>query len=95
MVVRRDLPLGDQFAQTVHAAGESLPGRAPPNTYAVVLAARDETELLVIDVCLRTAGFEPVLIREPDLQDQATALGIFVEDRSKLRKLLARLPLMR
>ncbi len=61
----------------------------------MVLAVSNELELLEAHGVLVSAGFAPALIREPDLDGQATALGIFVEDRSKLRKLLARLLLMR
>jgi hypothetical protein len=61
----------------------------------VVLAVPDEQALLEAHGVLVSAGLTPALIREPDLNGQATALGIFVEDRTQVRKLLARLPLMR
>lgn len=86
-----------QFAQLVHAAGESSPGNIPPDTHAVVLSCKDESELLAYAQLLAQHGVPHVLIREPDLpySGQAMALGAFAEDRTQLRKLLARLPLVR
>ncbi len=86
-----------QYAQLVHAAGESSPGNIPPDTHAVVLSVPDESELLLYAQLLARHEIQHVLIREPDppYSGQAMALGCYVEDRTRLKKLLARLPLVR
>jgi hypothetical protein len=97
VVARSDLPIGTLLAQVVHAAGESSPGRVPPSTHAVVLAVPDESGLLEAEARLLEAGIPHITIREPDAPwcGQAMTIGIFAEDRTRVRKLLARLPLFR
>lgn len=84
-------------AQTIHAAGESSPGNLPTHTYAVALKARDEAQLVEIHARLEADGVPCVLIREPDppWNNQAMALGIVPCDRSRVRKHLSQLPLLR
>lgn len=94
VIVRGDMPAGDQLAQAVHAAGESAAGReVPADTHAVVLAARDEAELLAVSAGLEAAGFWHALVREPDepYSGAATAIGIPPQERAPLRRLLRRL----
>ena len=94
--MRTDLPLGNQFAQCVHAAGETSPGPTlPDDTHAVVLAARNEEELLRYAYRLETEGIPHKLIREPDMANAATAIGVFPITRERVRRLLAKLPLLR
>lgn len=97
VIVREDLPKGVQFAQVVHAAGESSPGNLAPNTHAVVLVAKDEPELLALEQELAREGFFHVAIREPDApwNGALMAIGLVPQDRKPLRKLLGRLPLIR
>jgi peptidyl-tRNA hydrolase len=91
----------------VHAAGESAANcDVPEGTHAVVLQVDDEEDLLGIADKLWWEGIKDFkLIIEPDLplyedrplQDgQGTAIGIPPTcDRSKIRKVLGRLPLLR
>ena len=107
MIVRADLPRGSQAAQIVHASGEStINGPAPEGTHAVVLQVNDEEHLLDIADDLWKAGIKDYkLIIEPDLplcedrpleDGQGTAIGLVpVQDRSVIRKVLGRLPLLR
>lgn len=95
-IVRRDLPLGVISAQLVHAAGESVIGWVPPKTHAVVLAAKDEAHLAKIERQLRRRDILHTAIREPDLGDCITAIGITpTSDRKPLQKVLGSLPLLR
>lgn len=94
VIVRGDMPLGDQLAQTTHAAGESAAGReVPHDTHAVVLAARGEQELLAVHAELEAAGIWHTLVREPDAPycGAATAIGIPPQERAPLRRLLRKL----
>lgn len=97
VVVRRDLPLGILAAQVVHAAGASSPGGLPEETHAVVLAARDEADLLRIAERLRGAGAGPRVIHEtdPPWNGAAMALGLAPAPRSRWRRLLSDIPLLR
>jgi peptidyl-tRNA hydrolase len=99
VVVRQDLPRGFLAAQVVHAAGESAGGTIPDGTYAVVLAARDEDQLLEVHEDLKAAGGIPhVLIQEPDPPwlGQATAIGVRpTRNRRRVASVLGRLPLLK
>jgi hypothetical protein len=92
--VRSDLSVGLQFAQLVHAAGES--GPAEPHTYAVALAARDEEHLLQIADKLEAAGIPHVVIHESDGPHggQATAIGCRPGPKSVVGRPLGSLPLL-
>lgn len=96
-IVRSDLPLGHLAAQLVHAAGESSFGNLPPNTHAVVLAARDEQHLLEIETLLLRDGVRHAAIREPDFPylNAITAIGIVPIRRRELPKWISKLPLLR
>lgn len=92
-VVRADIPLGDQFAQLLHAAGESSTGALPEETIAVALHARDEVHLREIDARLTAAGIAHHLIIECD--GQAMAIGCTpTTNRTALRRQTSMLPLM-
>lgn len=107
VIVRADLTTGQQFAQVVHAAGESAANcDVPEGTHAIVLHVQDEEHLLDIADKLWWKGVKNYkLIIEPDLplyegrplQDgQGTAIGLRpTADRSIIRKVLGRLPLVR
>lgn len=105
IVVRADLTKGQQLAQTVHAAGESVREPVPAGTHAVVLSVPNEEWLLAIADRLSKAQIDYKLIIEPDLptdensplaDGQGTAIGISpTYDRSKVSKVLGQLPLLR
>lgn len=84
-------------AQITHAAGESITEELPPNTNAVVLAAKNEIEIRQIARKLELAGIPHVAIREidPPWDGQMTAIGIVpVENRALVKKFLSSLPLL-
>ena len=95
VVVRADLPLGVQLAQTIHAAGESSTGNLPPDTHAVALHARDIHELHRTHQDLVRAGIPSVLICEPDAphNGDAVAIGVKPCGRDLVRPVLRGLPL--
>ena len=107
MIVRADLPRGQQFAQAVHAAGESAAnGDVPEGTHAIVLAVDDEEHLLDVVDQLWWKGIKNYkLIIEPDLplledrpleDGQGTAIGIPpTQDRKKIASVVGRLGLLR
>lgn len=95
--MRRDLPIGAQAAQLIHAAGESSPGNLPKTTFAVALTCRDESELQQLAIRLDHAGISFKLICEPDepYNGQLMAIGILPVRKSRVRRLLSNLPLLR
>lgn len=95
VVVRQDLPLGAIAAQAVHAAGES--GPALPGTFAVVLAARNEEDLLQLEERLRAAALPHVSIREPDppYLGALMAIGFPPGPREPLRPYLKKFQLLK
>jgi hypothetical protein len=95
VIVRGDLPRGVQAAQIVHAVGESLQATHAPETYAVVLTARDELHLALIAEGLERRGVALVRIREPDENDQLMALGLRPARKESLRRHLSSLPLLK
>lgn len=98
MIVRDDLPRGVALAQTVHAAGESSPGNLPPETRAVVLAAQDVAHLEQVERELVRHQIPHQAIREPDAPwcGALMAIGIMpVSDRTGIRKVTSRLPLLK
>lgn len=96
-ITRADLPHGAQAAQLIHAAGESSPGSLAPGTHAYALCARDEDHLREIGWELTKNGIIPKLIVENDAPytGQLMAIGIPPMPRSKLKKLLSDLPLLK
>jgi len=68
----------------------------PEDTHAVALTVPDEAALRALSDRLAFEGIEHRLICEPDLNGQATALGVCPQPREKrLRRLLSRFPLLR
>jgi hypothetical protein len=100
VIVRDDVPLGVQLAQTIHAAGQSaqLPGAlaAAPPTIAVSLAA-SAGELADLSRALAAAGVPHVLVHEPDepWRGALMAIGVVPTSRARVRRYLAHLPLVR
>lgn len=97
MIVRKDVPVGVQLAQTIHAAGESSPGQLPPDTFAVALHARDEDHLRRIAERLRQRAFphHPIFEPDPPWNGQLMSIGVPPMDRALLKKVLSSLPLAR
>lgn len=94
VIVRADLPIGSQVAQTIHATGESTPTRVPKNTVAVALHATGITHLLELDQKLTKAGITHVLICECD--GEPMAIGVEpTRDRHAIRKVTSSLPLVK
>lgn len=95
VVVRGDLPVGYQFAQSAHAVAE-LVGRTGLEAVrewpvTVVLNAADERHLRGLHALVAQrvpARRGPALFHEPDLDGQATAFAVFCES-----DLFAHLPL--
>ncbi|HEU5118664.1 MAG TPA: hypothetical protein VFT74_18870 [Isosphaeraceae bacterium] len=97
VIVREDLPTGVQFAQTIHAAGESCEGPLPSGTYAYALGARDEQHLLDIAQRLWDAEIPHTVINEPDepYLGDAMAIGIWpTADKDRIRRVTSDLPLL-
>ena len=91
--MRSDLTPGQAIAQACHAAAESSSGTTV-GTFLVVLAVESEERLLKYHKKLTKAGFNHVLFREPDMDNQATAIGVYpIESRDGIRKILGHLPL--
>jgi len=98
VVVREDLPPGDQLAQACHAAqrycfehreaAEYWHGVS--NTIAI-LACQNEPALTALLDAATTKGIKISHFREPDLGDSLTALCL--EPSSRTRKLCWHLPL--
>ena len=96
VIVREDTPDGVQFAQTIHATGESCEGH-PKGTHAYALAARDEEHLLELADRLWAAEIPHVVVREPDppYNGQAMAIGIFpTQDKAMVDRVTSSLPLL-
>lgn len=85
------------FAQTIHAAGESIKESLPPGTSAIGLGIPNEYELRELAKKLDSLAIPYVFIREdtPPFNDQYTAIGICPTlDRQKLKPILSRLKLL-
>jgi hypothetical protein len=98
VISRRDLPLGNQLAQAIHAAGESATPRPQPGCRAVALHAADETHLKIIAARLDKADIRHHCVYESDddakYPSQLMSIGVPpTSDRDKLRKVLGSLPL--
>jgi peptidyl-tRNA hydrolase len=91
VIVRQDLSLGSQFAQFQHASGESF-DKSPVKcrndddiVYAVALYASNEYELLKLEQKLIKANICHQAIREPDIGNQLTAIGIVPQKRKLVK----------
>lgn len=89
--------MGTIAAQLVHAAGESSPGNLPDGTYALVLAAENESELAKLEFSLIEAGATYRAIREPDPPHNGAlmAIGLAPLLKRSLPKFMKKLPLLR
>lgn len=95
--MRRDIPRGAQFAQLIHAAGESSP-RVASGTYAVALAARDELQLEELALLLREAEVKFVEVREPDAPYCGALMALGLEPtqhRKPIQKITGQLSLLK
>lgn len=98
IITRADLPPGLQAAQAVHASF-AFQHEHPAVTadwllrsnFLVIVAVPDEGTLhdMIIDASLR--GIRRTAVREPDLDDQITALAL--EPGAAAKRLCANLPL--
>lgn len=81
----------------VHAAGESSPGTLSDGTFAIALAVAGEAELKAVQDRLSKHGVQFNAIREPDAPycGQLMAIGIRPLRRSRIRRLLSDVPLLR
>lgn len=87
-------------SQVWHAARECRPAGAGPaeNTERVcVLEARSSEDLVALSEVLARENVHHVLLREPDApwNGAATAIGIDVCDREKVKPLVAQFPLLK
>jgi hypothetical protein len=84
-------------AQTIHAAGESSPGKLPSGTYAVALSVADESSLSREADRLRARGVSFVEIREndPPYEGALMALGLVPGRREDLRRHVSSLPTLK
>lgn len=78
----------------VHAAAQSAKGTTP-DTFAVVLTAENETDLLALEKRLVYEGVPHAAFREPDYHNELMSIGIEpVTDRSMVRRFLHRYKLL-
>ena len=97
-ITRQDLPAGYQLCQTGHAIADfahELPqffkSWKDNSNYLISLSAKDENQLNNIYEKLRDRGAPIIAFREPDLDDQLTALCFY--GLPHYRKLVSNLPL--
>ena len=97
-ILRQDLPLGTLAAQLMHAAGESVQEKLPPNTFAVALAAKSEEHLAFLEDKLRRFSIPHKAVREPDSPWNGALMAIVilpVADRKLVKKVTSGLPLLK
>ncbi len=96
IIVRSNLPVGIQAAQIAHAAGESSPGNLDTGTYAIVLQANSES-LSELEQKLQDDGVSHRAIRESDVPytGDLLAIGLRPEKRTKVKRYVSSLPLLR
>ena len=98
VVTRRDLSPGYQLVQTAHAVAD-FSIRFPDITknwnsisnYMACLSAKDEQDLRALADKLDSRGIPYHAFREPDIDDQVTAIAIAPGEQS--RKLTSNYPL--
>ena len=92
VLTRTDLTLPQQLCQTAHAAYEAALHLTEPTNdihHIVICRISNETKLLKAQHYIEQKGIRTTLFREPDLDNQATALAtepIAASDRRKLSK---------
>ena len=67
----------------------------PKNTHIVILQVPDEATLFAYLEKLTCAGLALCAIFEPDMNNSLTAIGVEPQARSKPRKILSNLPLLK
>jgi hypothetical protein len=77
VLVRQDIPLSQQLVQAVHAAHEAgiYLSEESQTSSVVVCGVSNEQELLKSQARIESRGIRFVLFREPDMNDEATALA--------------------
>jgi hypothetical protein len=87
--------MGVAAAQIVHAAGESVVERVPPDTFAIVLGVPGEPELRALAARLAAADVDHRMIVETDgpHAGQAMTIGCRPGRRSSMRQHFSSLPL--
>ena len=96
VILRSDLPHGLMVANTVHAAGESA--GIPPGTFAVALATADQAELEQMLARLKELDVPCNAVVEAEGEHAGELMAIGIEplrDRSKIRKAVSSLPLVK
>ena len=99
VITRRDLPLGVASVQACHAAidfqheyqREASEWHKSSN-YLAILTVKDEQELIDILVKVSLRGIKYTIFREPDLNNQITAVALEASNDS--RKVTSSLPLL-
>jgi len=84
--VRSDLPIPQQAVQACHAAYAAGSKTSPESTkdlFLILCEAKNEQKLLFESERLNRAGIAHVLFREPDLDNQITALATLPLDRQR------------
>lgn len=81
----------------IHAAGESSTGNLADGTYAVALVARSLEELHSLEEVLIAEKVPHKAIREPDDPHNGSlvAIGICPDFRTKVRRFVSNLPLIK
>ena len=77
MIIRKDLPVAQQLVQAAHAAHESglhLCQDKSKVNYLIALEVSNEEKLLLARERLENRGIKSILFREPDRNDEATAI---------------------
>ena len=98
VIVRADLPIGSQVAQSIHAAAESAVPKPEPGCIAIALHARNEDHLLQLSAALDARGINHHQVIEGDGEyiGQLMAIGVYpTRDRDAVKKVLSSLPLVR
>ncbi len=100
VIIRKDIPFGDQLAQSIHAAAESPGPKPEPGTHAYALHALDEYHLNLVAARLDKAGIRYCRVVEcpddVDFPNQLMAIGVEpTEDKASVKKILSSLPLAR
>ena len=99
IVSRRDLPIGTQALQSGHAAidfqhdyPEIAKEWQTKSNYLVFLTVADEEELIKLITKAILSGIKHTVFREPDLNNQITAVAF--EPTEASRKLTSSCPLL-
>lgn len=97
MFVRTDIPIPQQLCQAVHAAHEAgihLASKEAGISSVVVCSIKSEQDLLKAEYKLAQHGIKSIMFREPDIDNQATALAT-EPITAELRRFLSSYPLWR